>query len=157
MPSESAIERRLTELGLVVPDPPTPAGMYVPGVRSGNHVYLSGTGPKQADGSYITGKVGAEVDLATAQHAARLTGLGLLASLRAVIGDLDRVVRLVKVLGMVDCAPGFTNTPGVIDGCSGLFIEVFGEAGRGARSAVGMSALPFGICVEIEAIFEVRD
>jgi enamine deaminase RidA (YjgF/YER057c/UK114 family) len=151
-----SIAERLAELGIELPPPPTPAGTYVPGVRTGDLVYLSGTGPKRPDGSYVTGRVGAEVDLAAANEAARLTGIQLLASLRSVIGDLDHVVRLVKVLGMVDCAPGFNNTPAVIDGCSQLFVDVFGEAGRGARSAVGMAALPFGICVEIEAIFEVR-
>jgi enamine deaminase RidA (YjgF/YER057c/UK114 family) len=120
-------------------------------------VYLSGAGPARPDGTYVTGKVGASVDIDEARHAARLTGLQLLASLRAELVSLDGVVRVVKLLGMVNCASGFNNTPRVIDGCSELLIEVFGEAGRSARSAVGMAELPFDICVEIEAIVEVTD
>ncbi len=120
-------------------------------------MYLAGAGPARPDGSYVTGKVGGSVDIDVARHAARLTGLQLLASLQSELGSLDRVVRVVKLLGMVNCAPGFNNTPRVIDGCSELFIEVFGEAGRAARSAVGMAELPFDICVEIEAIVEVTD
>ena len=118
-------------------------------------MYMSGCGPTRADGTYIVGKVGTDLDLDEARAAARLTGLNLLSRLRDLIGSLDHVVRVVKVLGMVNTAPGFNRTPGVIDGCSELFIEVFGEPGRGARSAVGLAELPFDICVEIEAIFEV--
>ena len=150
-------EARLTELGIELPSLRTPAGMYVPAVRTGNLVFLSGAGPTRADGTTVTGKVGTDVDLDAARAAARLVGLQLLAALRHELGSLDHVVRLVKVLGMVNCAPGFNRTPPVIDGCSELFIEVFGEAGRGARSAVGMAELPFDISVEIEAVFEVRD
>jgi len=148
-------EQRIYERGIVLPTGAPPAGLYSPAVRTGNLVYLSGAGPTRPDGSVVTGKVGSDVDLATARDAARLTGLQLLAKLRAEIGSLDQVVRVVKVLGMVNCAPGFNRTPAVIDGCSELFIEVFGEPGRGARSAVGMAELPFDICVEIEAIVEV--
>ena len=151
------IQRRLTELGIVLPEASPPAGLYRSCVRSGAHVYLAGAGPARPDGSYVTGKVGDSVDIDMARHAARLTGLQLLASLQSELGSLDRVVRVVKLLGMVNCAPGFNNTPRVIDGCSELFIEVFGEAGRAARSAVGMAELPFDICVEIEAIVEVTD
>jgi enamine deaminase RidA (YjgF/YER057c/UK114 family) len=150
-------ETRLSELGIELPTLRTPAGAYVPAVRTGNLVFLSGAGPTRADGTAVTGKVGADVDLDEAKAAARLVGLQLLAALRAEIGSLDRVERLVKVLGMVNCAPGFNRTPPVIDGCSELFIEVFGDAGRGARSAVGMAELPFDISVEIEAVFQVRD
>lgn len=103
----------------------------------------------------ITGKVGTDVDLDTAKHAARLTGLQLLAAARVELGSLDRITRVVKVFGMVNCAPGFTNTPAVINGCSELFHEVFGEAGVHTRSAVGMAELPFDIATEIEAIFEI--
>ena len=149
-------ESRLVELGIELPTPFGPAGAYVPAVRTGDLVFLSGAGPIADDGSKVTGKVGRDLDLAEARHAARLVGLQLLASLRAELGSLDRVDRLVKVLGMVNCAPGFNQTPPVIDGCSELFIEVFGEHGRGARSAVGMAELPFDIAVEIEAIFAVR-
>jgi enamine deaminase RidA (YjgF/YER057c/UK114 family) len=148
-------EQRLVELGIeLVPSGPV-AGLYVPGIRAGNMVYLSGNGPTRADGTYIVGKVGTDLDLDQARAAARLTGLNLLSRLRELIGSLDHVVQMVKLLGMVNTAPGFNRTPAVIDGCSELFIEVFGEAGRGARSAVGLAELPFDICVEIEAIFQV--
>lgn len=152
-------ESRLSELGIELPTPSPAAGLYVAAVRTGNLVFLSGAGPARPDGSFVTGKVGLDeggtVSIEDARHAARLTGLQLLATLRAEIGSLDRVVRVVKVLGMVNPAPGFNRTPAVIDGCSELFVEVFGEAGRGARSAVGMAELPFDIAVEIEAIVEI--
>lgn len=148
--------QRLSELGITLPPPSTPAGLYRPGVLSANLLFLSGVGPKRADGSFVTGKVGTTVDLAAAQEAARLTGVQLLAAIHDSLGSLDRVSRVVKLLGMVNCAPGFNNTPAVIDGCSKLLIDVFGEdAGRGARSAVGMAELPFDICVEVEAIVEI--
>ena len=150
-------DERLTELGIELPTRSAPAGAYVPAVRTGDLVFLSGAGPTRADGSNVTGKVGSDLDIDAAKAAARLVGLQLLASLRDELGSLDRVVRVVKVLGMVNCAPGFNRTPAVIDGCSELFIEVFGEAGRGARSAVGMAELPFDIAVEIEGVFEVAD
>jgi enamine deaminase RidA (YjgF/YER057c/UK114 family) len=111
----------------------------------------------RADGSFVTGKVGDSVDLDGAIEAARLTGLQLLAVLRRELGSLDRVCRVVKTLGMVNCAPGFNRTPQVIDGCSNLLIDVFDEAGRGARSAVGLAELPFDIAVEIELVVEVSD
>jgi enamine deaminase RidA (YjgF/YER057c/UK114 family) len=130
----------------------------VPAVRAGDLVFLSGTGPVCADGGLITGKVGdGGLDLETAHEAARLTGLQLLAMLRAELGDLGRVRRVVKLLGMVNCAPGFNQTPVVVDGCSDLLVAVFGDAGRGARSAVGMAELPFDIAVEIEAVVQVTD
>src|SRR6476659_1975855 len=135
----------------------SPAGNYVGAVRSGSLVFVSGAGPIRPDGTFVTGKVGRDVDLDAAKAAARLTGLQLLAVLRAELGSLDRVARVVKTLGMVNCAPGFNRTPAVIDGCSELLIEVFGEAGRGARSAVGMAELPFDIAVEIELVVEVAD
>jgi enamine deaminase RidA (YjgF/YER057c/UK114 family) len=147
--------QRLASLGITLPAPPIPAGLYQPSVQSGNLLFLSGVGPKLLDGSYVTGKVGATVSLDDAQAAARLAGLQLLASAKGALGSIDRVTRVVKLLGMVNCAPGFNNTPAVIDGCSQLFFEVFGEAiARSARSAVGMAELPFDICVELEAIFE---
>ena len=150
-------EQRLVELGIELPAVSPPAGMYRGCVRTGNLVFLSGAGPVRLEGGYVSGKVGTDIDLAEARNAARLTGLQLLATLRTELGSLDRVVRVVKLLGMVNCAPGFNNTPKVIDGCSELLIEVFGEAGRSARSAVGMAELPFDISVEIEAIVEVSD
>ncbi|MFN6120176.1 MAG: RidA family protein [Actinomycetes bacterium] len=150
---------RLTELGIELPAAGPPAGMYAPAVTSGSLVYLSGCGPARPDGTYVTGKVGTEqggtVSIEDARAAARLTGLQLLARLRDEVGSLDRVVRVVKLLGMVNAAPGFHRMPTVVDGCSELFVEVFGEAGRAARSAVGVAELPFDICVEIEAVVEV--
>ena len=150
-------EQRLTELGLTLPEPFPPAGSYVAAVRTGSLLFLAGAGPARADGSFVTGKVGDSVDLDGAVDAARLAGLQLLAVMRRELGSLDRVRRVVKTLGMVNCAPGFNRTPKVIDGCSNLLIDVFGEAGRGARSAVGMAELPFDIAVEIELVVEVAD
>ena len=149
-------EARLTELGIELPTLMKPAGLYRSSVRVGDLIFLSGAGPIRPDGSLVLGKVGGTIDLETARHAARLVGLQLLAGLRAELGSLDAVSQVVKLLGMVNCAPGFNNTPGVIDGCSELFIEVFGEAGRSARSAVGMAELPFDLAVEIEAIVHVH-
>ena len=151
------VEDRLHELGIELTEVFPPAGKYVSAVRSGSLVFVSGAGPIRPDGTFVTGKVGRDVDLDAAKEAARLTGLQLLAVLRAELGSLDRVARVVKTLGMVNCAPGFNRTPAVIDGCSELLIEVFGEAGRGARSAVGMAELPFDIAVEIELVVEVTD
>jgi enamine deaminase RidA (YjgF/YER057c/UK114 family) len=151
MPSATPLER-LAELGLELPTPFAPLGAYVPVVREGGLAFTSGAGPVRPDGSVVTGKVGADLDLDQAVEAARLTGLQLLANLDAELGGLDAIRRVVKVLGMVNVAPGFTQIPQVIDGCSQLFIAVFGDAGRGARSAVGMAELPMGIAVEIEAV-----
>ena len=148
-------EARLTELGITLPEVRSPAGAYVPAVRTGNLVFLSGAGPI-GDGEMVTGKVGTDVDLDRAVYAARLVGLQLLAALRQEVGSLDRVVRIVKLLGMVNCAPGFNNTPAVINGCSELLLDVFGDAGKHARSAVGQAELPFDISVEIELIAEVQ-
>ncbi len=149
-------EARLAELGIELPTLMTPAGLYRSSVRVGDLIFLSGAAPVRPDGSLVLGKVGGTIDLETARHAARLVGLQLLAALQAELGSLDAVSQVVKLLGMVNCAPGFNNTPGVIDGCSELFIEVFGEAGRSARSAVGMAELPFDLAVEIEAIVHVH-
>ena len=147
-------EERLAATGIRLPPPPRAAAQYVPCVRTGNLLYVSGQGPATAEG-FVTGKVGQTLDEAAAKHAARLTGLAILAVVRHELGSLDHVTRVVKVLGMVNAAPGFNRTPHVIDGCSELFLEVFGDAGRHARSAVGVAELPFDIAVEIEAIFEV--
>ena len=150
-----SIEARLRELAIELPEPPPPAGNYVGAVTSGNFVYLSGHGPRGADGGYSSGKVGATFTTETAQAEARIVGLNLLATLKAEIGDLDRVRRVVKVLGMVNATPEFTEHPAVINGFSDLMVEVFGESGRGARSAVGMGSLPFQIPVEVEMIVEI--
>lgn len=147
----------MAEAGIVLPEGYAPAGMYVPAVRSGNLLHVGGHGPVGADGTRITGKVGTDVDLDRAREAARLTGLQILRSVRAELGSLDRVARVVKVFGMVNCAPGFNRTPAVIDGCSELFHQVFGDAGVHTRSAVGMAELPFDISTEIEAIFEIAE
>jgi enamine deaminase RidA (YjgF/YER057c/UK114 family) len=144
-----AIARRLTELGISLPPPMPPAGNYLSCVIVGGQVVVGGHGPVAGD-MMVRGKVGADLDLAAARSAARMTGLSILATLAAELGDLERIERIVKVFGMVNVAPGFTNTPAVIDGCSDLFVEVFGEAGRHTRSAVGLAELPFGIAVEIE-------
>jgi enamine deaminase RidA (YjgF/YER057c/UK114 family) len=151
------IDARLTELGIELPQPSPPAGTYVPAVQLEGLVFLSGQGPVRPDGTFMLGKVGRDLDLAQAKEAARLTGLQILAALRQELGDLDRVRRLVKTLGMVNCAPGFNRTPEVINGFSDLMVQVFGDAGRGARSAVGLAELPHDIAVEIEVIVAVAD
>ena len=150
-------EARIAELGLELPTPPSPGGTYMPVVQVGDTCYISGHGPVQVDGTIITGKVGVDLDEAEANAAARVTGLAILAPLRAHLGSLDRVTRFVKVLGMVNCTPDFGTQPAVINGFSDLVVEVFGENGRAARSAVGMGALPGNIPVEIEAIVQVSD
>lgn len=152
----ASAEQRLQERGINLPKVAPVAGVNnVPFVRTGNLVFLSGLGPSKPEGGMATGKVGRDVTLDEAYQHARLTGLALLAVLRSGIGSLDNVSKVVKVLGMVNAVPEFTDHPKVINGCSDLFVEVFGERGRHARSAVGMASLPFGISVEIEAVFEV--
>jgi enamine deaminase RidA (YjgF/YER057c/UK114 family) len=148
-------EERLARAGIELPRPHPPAGLYVGAVLAGDLLHVGGHGPLRSDGSAVTGKVGASVSLDDGKEAARLTGLQILATARAELGSLDRVVRVVKVFGMVNCAPGFNRTPAVIDGCSQLFLDVFGDAGVHTRSAVGMAELPFDISVEIEAILQV--
>ena len=150
------VDARLRELGLELPTPMGPGGNYLPAMAAGDLVFLSGMGPVRPDGTLVAGKVGdGGLDLETAREAARLTGLQLLAALRAELGDLGRVRQVVKLFGMVNCRPGFNRTPAVIDGCSDLLVDVLGDAGRGARSAVGMAELPFDIAVEIEAVVRV--
>ena len=150
-----SVEDRLTELGLTLPETPTPAGNYVPAVRSGNMIYVSGHGPRQPDGLHVIGKVGHDLTVDEGYAAARLTMLNCLASLKAEIGDLDRVTRIVKLFGMVNCTEDFERHPEVINGGSDLLTALFGERGKHARSAVGMQSLPRGIAVEIEFIAEV--
>src|SRR5947209_10529035 len=154
--NEGTIEQRLAELGHQLPPVSPPVGSYVKGVVVGNVMYLSGNGPDQPGYTSPKGKVGAEVTVEQAEEAARYVGLNLLAAAKDTLGSLDRIRRVVKVLGMVNSAPGFGEQPKVINGCSDLFVELFGEQGRHARSAVGMGALPNSIPVEIEAIFEVE-
>jgi enamine deaminase RidA (YjgF/YER057c/UK114 family) len=143
------IAERLTELGVVLPEAFPPAGNYLACVVDGDLVYVGGHGPIDGD-RIVRGKVGGDLSLDEGRQAARLTALSILATLQKELGDLDRVGRIVKVFGMVNVAPGFNQTPAVIDGCSDLLVEVFGEAGRHTRSAVGLAELPFDIAVEIE-------
>ena len=149
---EAALER----LGIVLPQGATPVANYVRAVRSGNLLFLSGNGPKKTDGTYITGRVGEDLTTEQGYEAARLTGINQIATLKAELGDLKRVKRIVKVLGMVNASPEFKEHPKVINGFSDLMVEVFGERGKHARSAVGMGSLPMGIAVEIEVIVEVE-
>ena len=150
-------EARVLELALQLPPAPPKGGIYKPVVIAGGLAYLSGHGPYLPDGGYITGRVGAGLTLDDGRQAARQTGLAILATLRAQLGSLDRVKRVVKLLGMVNATSDFGEHPQVINGCSELFAQVFGEdAGVGARSAVGMGSLPGNITVEIEGIFEVE-
>jgi enamine deaminase RidA (YjgF/YER057c/UK114 family) len=151
-----SFEAQLGSLGMVLPPLPTPKGIYVPGVLHNGILYLSGQGPLLEDGTLATGIVGADVSLADAKFHARRTGMVLLAAARHVLGSLDRVERGLNVLGMVNAAPDFTEHPKVINSCSELFIEVFGESGRHARAAVGMGTLPDNISVEITAIMAVK-
>lgn len=150
-------EARIAELNLELPPAPKPAGVYKPALIIDSMCYVSGHGPLRSDGTLITGRVGGEMSQEDGYQAARQTGLAILATLKAHLGSLDRIERVVKVLGMVQCTPEFGQQPAVINGCSELFAEVFGDdVGVGTRSAVGMNALPGGIAVEIEAIFQVK-
>ena len=149
-------EAKLIELKLELPPAPKPVATYVPCVQVKELVYVSGHGPLKVDKTLITGVVGADLTEEQGKEAARVTGLAILATLKNSLGSLDRVVRLVKALGMVNATHDFKNHPAVINGFSDLMVEVFGDPGKGARSAVGMGSLPGNIAVEIEAIFEVK-
>ncbi len=149
-------EARLAELKLELPPAPKPVATYVTAIQHDDLIYVSGHGPLKSDGTLITGKLGADMDVAGGQAAARQTGLAILSTLRAKLGTLDKVERLIKSLGMVNSTPEFAEQPKVINGYSDLMKDVFGDAGVGTRSAVGMVALPAGIAVEIEAVFQVK-
>ena len=151
----SAIEARLSALNITLPDAPAPAANYVPFVRTGNQIFVSGQVSAGPDG-FIKGKLGADMSVEEGAAAARRCGLALIAQARAAVGDLDRIKRVVKLVGFVNSTVDFTDQPKVVNGCSDLMVEVFGEAGRHARSAVSAASLPFGVAVEIEAIFEVE-
>jgi enamine deaminase RidA (YjgF/YER057c/UK114 family) len=154
---QTSAESRLIELALQLPPAPKPVGVYKTLVVVDRLAYCAGHGPLQADGSLIVGRVGQDLDRDAGKAAARQTGLTILSTLRAVLGSLDRVERVVKVLGMVNCTPDFNQHPYVINGCSELFAQLWGpDKGVGARSAVGMASLPSNIAVEIEAVFELR-
>lgn len=148
------IESTLAEKGITLPEAPAPAANYVPFVRSGNLVFVSGQVSADENG-LITGKLGAGFSVEQGAAAARRCGLSLIAQVKAAIGDLDRVTRVVKLTGFVNSTPDFTDQPKVINGCSDLMVEVFGDAGRHSRAAVSAPSLPFGVAVEIEAVFEV--
>ncbi len=143
---------RLAALGIALPPAPPPVANFVTHVAEGGLLFLSGQGPREADGTLHTGKVGRDVTVADAYRHARLTGLNLVAVMHEALGDLGRVRRIVKLLGMVNAEPSFSEHPQVIDGCSDLFVDLFGDKGRHARSAVGFSSLPGNITVEIEAV-----
>ncbi len=147
---------RLARLGIVIPPPPPPIANFLTHVREGNLLFLSGQGPREADGTLHTGKVGLDVTDDEAYAHARLTGINLLSVMQGVLGDLGRVKRIVKLLGMVNAVPDFGDHPTVINGCSDLFVEVFAERGEHARSAIGVGSLPGNITVEIEAVVAVH-
>ena len=149
-----SIENRLTELGITLPDAPAPAANYVPFVQTGNLVFISGQ-ISQNEAGLITGKLGDAMSVEQGAEAARRCGLALIAQLKAAIGDLDRVKRVVKLTGFVNSTPDFIEQPKVVNGCSDLMVQVFGDAGRHARAAVSAPSLPLGVSVEIEAVFEI--
>ena len=156
MSADARLTQKLAELGLQLPPAPEPKGLYRPLVVVGNLVYTSGHLPVDAAGKLLTGRLGAELDVTAGYQAAQWAALGILASLRKELGSLNRVGRVVKVLGAVNCTPDFSQQPAVINGCSELFAQIFGrEGGIGARTAIGVGSLPLGAAVEIEAIFEI--
>jgi len=153
----SDIDSKLAQLGLSLPPAPKPVGLYKPVLVVGNLAYVSGHGPLQSDGTLILGRVGADLTLEQGQAAARQTGLAMLATLRAGLGSLDKIARVVKILGLVRCTDDFGQTPAVINGFSQLFVDLWGsDLGIGVRSALGTNALPGGMAVEVEAIFEIK-
>lgn len=149
------IEARLAALGVSLPTPAAPQANYVPVVRTGNLLFVSGQIPIGPNGIEFVGKVGAEYDVEQGRACARLCGINIIAQAKAAIGDLEKVVRIVKLVGMVNSTPDFTDQPKVINGCSDFLVDVFGDKGRHARSAVSVASLPFGVAVEIEAVIEV--
>lgn len=153
----SDVEMKLKSMGLEMPPAPKPVGLYKPMLIVGNLAYVSGHGPLRSDKTLITGRLGADMSIEEGQAAARQTGLAMLATLKAGLGSLDRVSRVVKLLGLVRCTDEFEQSPAVINGCSQLFVDLWGDDhGIGVRSALGTNALPGSIAVEIEAIFEIR-
>lgn len=151
------VEERIKSLGIELVKPAKPIANYVNSVRTGNLVFMAGNGPRKLDGNFVTGKVGSDLTIAEGYEAARLTAIVQLAALKAQIGDLNKVERIVKVLGMVNSEASFTRHPEVINGFSDLMVEVFGERGKHARAAVGMGSLPMNIPCEIELIVQVQE
>ena len=150
-------EEKIRDMGITLPSAISPVANYVPAVRTGSLVFLSGHGPLDENGNHIIGKVGKDLNTEEAYQAARRVAVGLVGTLKGEIGDLDRVKRVVKLLGMVNCIPEFTDHPQVINGASDFLVEVFGDKGKHSRSAVGMGSLPSNISVEIEMIVEVEN
>ena len=150
-------EAKLAELNIVLREPSAPMANYVNAVRTGNLIFLSGKGPKKADGENITGKVGTDLTIEEGYEAARIVGINQLAVLKTELGNLNKVKRIVKVLGMVNCPSDFTDQPKVVNGYSDLMVKVFGERGKHARAAVGMGSLPGDIAIEVEMIVEVEE
>ena len=150
-------EAKVKELGITLSTPSAPVANYVNAVRTGNLIFLAGKGPRKADGTNITGKLGANLTIEQGYEAARVTGINQLSVLKAELGNLNKVKRIVKVLGMVNSTPDFTDQPKVVNGYSDLMVAVFGDRGKHARAAVGMGALPSNIAVEVEMIVEVED
>ena len=150
-------EAKLKELGLQLPTPPTPIASYVPWRRAGQFLYLSGQGPRDEAGQISIGRLGRDCSVERGYADARCVGLQLLATIRAAIGSLDHVEAVIKLLGMVNAEPDFGDQPKVINGCSDILVEVLGERGKHARSAVGMGSLPNGMTVEVEAIILIKD
>ena len=149
-------DKKLKDLGITLMEPSKPVANYVKAVRAGNLIFLAGHGPVKTDGTYVTGKVGRDLTIEQGYDAAKLTAIGLLSTLKAEVGDFNKVKRVVKVLGMVNCHSDFADHPKVINGCSDLLVAVFGEKGKHARSSVGMNSLPMNTSVEIEIIVEVE-
>ena len=150
-------EENLKALGIILPKQSTPIANYVNYVKTGKLIYFSGSGPGVEDGSYVRGKLGKDMTIEQGREAARITGINMIANLKNAVGDLNKVKRIVKVLGMVNSTESFTDQPKVINGFSDLMVAVFGEKGKHARSAVGMASLPLNMAVEIEMIVEVED
>ena len=151
-----SIEEKLKELGIELKSPPTPVANYIPVQQTGNLIYLSGQGPRDESGNFITGKVGSDISAEEAYDLSRNTAINLLSAMNAYLGSLDKVVKIVKVFGMVNAEQNFIDHPKVINGCSDFFVEIFGDKGRHARSAVGMGSLPNNMAVEIDIIVEVE-
>ncbi len=151
------VEAKLKEMGIELAGPAPAAGNYVSAVRTGNLVYLAGVGPRQPNGELMLGKLGRDLTVEQGYEAAKWCAVTMLGNLQREIGDLDKVVRFIKLLGMVNSDPDFTQPPAVMNGCSDLIVELFGDRGRHARSAVGLATLPNGMAVEVEAIVEVGD
>ncbi len=149
-------EEKLAGMGIELVEPGPSEGLFISAVTSGKLVFLSGHGPRKPDGGYVTGKVGSDISIEEGQLAARYTCIAMLGSLKQEIGELSRVKRIVRVFGMVNVAEGFNQTPAIINGCSQLLIDVWGDNGRHARAAVGMAELPFDISVEIEMVVELK-